>query len=141
MSNQTDIAHHEPAVINIRKLVALDMVFHRPKLILAECVFGVFGSLTLGCVVAVPGFFAGHFSLTQILVSAYMLCIALNYVPLLFYAIGIVRRGSAHEEVAFELTHKEHYGRKYTAQSFLLLLPLVVPVLAIYQAQQKQADQ
>lgn len=141
MSNQTDIAHHEPAVINIRKLVALDMVFHRPKLILAEFVLVVFGSLALGCVIAAPGFFAGHWNLTQILVSGYMLCIALNYMPLLLYAVGIARRGSAREEVAFELTQKEHYGRKYTAQSFLLLLPLVVPILAIYQARQKQADQ
>lgn len=139
MTNQSDVAaNHEGAIINIRKLVALDMVFHRPKLILAEFILGVFGSAALALVIAAPGFFAGHVSLEQILVSGYILCIGLNYVPLLLYAISIARRGSAREEVAFELTQRERYGRKYTAQSVLLLLPLVVPILAVYQEWQKK---
>ncbi|HEY7358212.1 MAG TPA: hypothetical protein VH590_17145 [Ktedonobacterales bacterium] len=138
MTNQSDVAaNHDGAIINIRKLVALDMVFHRPKLILAEFILGVFGSAALAVVIAAPGFFAGHVSLEQILVSGYILCIGLNYVPLLLYAISIARRGSAQAEVAFELAHKERYACKYSDQSFLLLLPLVVPILAISQEWQK----
>ncbi|HLV97101.1 MAG TPA: hypothetical protein VKT82_00360 [Ktedonobacterales bacterium] len=141
MSNQPDAAaNHDPAIINIRKLVALDMVFHGPKFILAEFTLGVFGSVALALVIAAPGFFIGHMSLDPILASSYMLCIALNYVPLLIYAINIARRGSAQEEVAFELTQRERYGRKYTGQSFLVLLPLVVPILAVYQERQKQTQ-
>jgi hypothetical protein len=64
--------------------------------------------------------------------------IALNYVPLLLYAISIVRRKSAQQEVAFELEHKEIYARKYTLQSLLLLLPLVVPILSLLQERQKR---
>ena len=133
-------AHNDSAIINIRKLAALDMVFHSPKLILAEFALGVFGSVALGFVIAYPGFSDGRFTFTQLLVIGYMLFIALNYAPLLLYAISIVRRRSAQEEVAFELAHKEHYARKYTGQSFLLLLPLVVPVLAIYQEWQKRGN-
>jgi hypothetical protein len=133
-------AHNDPTIINIRKLVALDIVFHGPKFILVEMSLGVFGSAALGFAIAAPGFFAGHFSLNQILVSSYVLFIALNYVPLFLYTISIVRRRSAQEEVAFELAHKEHYARKYTGQSFLVLLPLVVPILAIWQEWQKQAQ-
>ena len=140
MSNQSDAAaQHESAIINIRKLAALDMVFHRPKLILAEFAFGVFVGAALAFGIAAPGFFAGHWNPLQILVSGYLLCIALNYVPLLLYAISIARRGSAREEVASELAQKERYARKYTAQSFLLLLPLVVPILALYQEWQQRA--
>jgi UDP-N-acetylmuramyl pentapeptide phosphotransferase/UDP-N-acetylglucosamine-1-phosphate transferase len=140
MANQPDAtADHDPAIINLRKLVALDMVFHGPTFILAEFAFGVFGSLALGLVIAYPGF-TSHFTVTQILVSSYVLCIALNYAPLLLYAISIARRKSAREEVAFELEHKDHYARKYTGQSFLLLLPVIVPLLALYQLWQKQTQ-
>jgi hypothetical protein len=128
----------DQAISNIRKLAALDMVFHRPGLILVEFALGVFGSLALAFVIAAPGFFAGHLSLEQVLVSSYILGIALNYVPLFIYAISIMRRGSAQDEVAFELAHKEHYARKYTGQSLLLLLPLVVLILALFQERQKQ---
>ena len=40
--------------------------------------------------------------------------------------------------MSYELAHKEHYARKYTGQAFLVLLPLVVPILAISQEWQKQ---
>jgi hypothetical protein len=131
-------AHNDSTIINIRKLAALDIVFHGPKFILVEMALGVFGSAALGFAIAAPGFFAGHFSLNQIMVSSYVLFIALNYVPLLLYAISIARQRSAQEEVAFELAHKDRYARKYTGQSFLVLLPLVVPVLAIWQEWRKQ---
>ena len=133
-------AHHDPTIITIRKLAALDIVFHGAKLILAEFAFGVFFTGALGLVLTYAGFVTGHFSLNQIVVSSYVLFIALNYVPLFLYAISIARRRSAQEEVAFELAHKEHYARKYTGQSFLVLLPLVVPILAIWQEWQKQAQ-
>lgn len=137
-----DTANNDPALINIRKLAALDMVFHGPKLILAEFAFGVFFTGALGVVLTYAGFVTGHFRVPWVaLLGCYLLFLALNYVPLFLYAIGIARRRSAQEEVAFELAQKERYARKYTGQSFLLLLPLVVPVLAIAQEWQRRRDQ
>jgi hypothetical protein len=142
MSNPSDtVVHHDPAIITIRKLAALDIAFHGPKLILAEFAFGVVVPAALGVVSAYAGFFGAHFNLWYSLLGCCLLCIGLNYVPLLLYAISIARRKSAQEEVAFELAHKERYARKYSVQSLLLLLPLVIPVLAIYQERQKQGHQ
>ena len=59
--------------------------------------------------------------------------------PLLLYAIKMMRRKSAELEVAFELEHKDVYARKYTFQSALILLPLVVPILAIVQEIQQRS--
>jgi hypothetical protein len=140
MSNQSDAAaNHDYTVINIRKLAALDIAFHGPTFILAEFAFGVFASAALGLWLMYTGFFAAHFNPWSSLMGCYLLFAALNYVPLFLYAISIVRRRSAEEEVAFELAHKKRYARKYTLQSLLLLFPLVVPVLAIYQERQQQA--
>jgi len=119
--------------INIRKLAALDIAFHGPRFILAEFALGVAGCAAGGAFsISVFYHTASHPLLAAILGFA-LLWVALNYVPLLLYAISIVRRKSAELEVAFELEHKDIYARKYTFQSPLLLLPLVVPILAIVQ--------
>ncbi len=140
MTPTSPLSYSDPAIINIRKLAALDIVFHGPKLILAEFGFGVVFSAALGAYVAFVGFFMAQGTLWQALLGCYLLCIALNYVPLFIYAIGLARRGNAREAVAFELDHKEHYTRKYTVQSLLLVLPLVVPVLALYQERQNKTQ-
>ena len=141
VSSPAKNAHNDPAIINIRKLAALDMVFHGPKLILAEFAFGVFFTGALGLFLTYAGFVTGHFSVPWVaLLGCYMLILAINYVPLLLYAIGIARRRSAHEEVEMELAQKERYARKYTVQSLLLLLPLVIPVLALVQEWQKRGN-
>ena len=119
--------------INIRKLAALDIVFHGTRLILAEFIVavvvpGVFGPLALFAFFHNP---AHPFA--QLFVGCVFSWIAINYVTLLLYTISIIRRKSAEREVAFELEHKDYYARKYTTQSFLLVLPLVVPVLAVVQ--------
>ena len=134
-------AHNDPAIINIRKLAALDIVFHGPKLILAEFAFGVFFTGALGLVLTYAGFVTGHFRVPWVaLLGCYLLALAINYLPLFIYTIKIVRGKSAQAEVASELAQKERYARKYTVQSLLLLLPLVVPMLAISQEQQKRAQ-
>jgi hypothetical protein len=125
--------------INIRKLAALDIVFHGPRLILAEFARGV-GGCAAGGAISLSFFFrtASHPLIAAIL-GFVLPWIALNYVPLLLYAISIVRHRSAELEVAFELEHKDVYARKYTFQSALLLLPLVVPIFAIAQEIQKRS--
>jgi len=128
------------AVMNIRKLAALDIAFHGPKFILIEFAFGV-----LGC--ATPGLFSLYYGLFHdpnhsqfaIIMGIILLWIALNYVPLLIYAINIVKHQSAHQEVAYELEHRDKYAGKYLRQSTLLLIPLAIPTLAVYQELQKRS--
>jgi hypothetical protein len=127
------------AIINIRKLAALDIVFHGPQFILIEFALGVFGCAALGLFSMYFGLFHGpNHSPFAVIMGCFLLCIALNYVPLLLYAISIVRHKSAQQEVAYELEHRDKYAGKYLRQSTLLLIPLTVPALAFYQKLQKR---
>jgi hypothetical protein len=115
-------------VIDIRRLAAVDIAFLGSRFILAEFLVGVFGPLSL----AVLTFFRTH-SLRGAVFGAYLLCIGINYVPLLVHSIDLVRQGTAKQEIADELPEKRRMFRKYRRQSLLLLVPLVVPVLALVQ--------
>jgi len=119
--------------INIRKLAALDIVFHGSRLILIEFIAGVFIAGAFGAFSLFAFFRNPSHPFAQLLVGCVLSWIAINYVPLLLYTISIIRGKSAEREVAFELEHKDYYARKYTTQSLLLVLPLVVPVLAVMQ--------
>lgn len=116
-------------MINIRKLAALDIVFHGSKIILAEFAAGVFLPLALGLL----SLFRGR-ARWQIVLGVYLVLLAINYVPLLIYGLMIVFRGDAHAEVADELAHKDRIASTYMAQSLFLVVPLVVPVLALAQS-------
>lgn len=140
MQQHEDDTIKDAPFINIRKLAALDIVFHGPKLILVEFALTVGLSGSLGAFSL--SFFlrsSGH-PLFALILSLVFLWIALNYVPLLLYAISFVRHKNAELEVAFELAHKERYARKYMLQSLLLVVPLVVPILAIVQEWQRRSD-
>jgi heme/copper-type cytochrome/quinol oxidase subunit 2 len=127
-------------IINIRKLTALDIAFHGPKFILIEFALGVFGSAALGLFSLYYGLFHGpNHSLFAVIMGCFLLSIALNYVPLLIYAISIARSKNAHQEVAYELEHRDKFAGKYMRQSTLLLIPLAVPALAVYQEMQKRS--
>lgn len=125
-------------VINVRKLAALDIALHGPTFILIEFGLGVVGCAALGLFSLYYGFFHGpDHSLFAIVLGRFFLLIALNYVPLFLYTISIVKQKSAHQEVAYELEHKDMYAVKYTLQSTLLLVPLAIPMLTAYQELQK----
>lgn len=126
-------------VINVRKLAALDIVFHGPTFILIEFGLGIFGCAALGLFSLYFGLFhRPDPSLFAVLMGCFLLWIALNYVPLFLYAITIVRRKSAQQEVAFELEHKGRYAGRYTLQSTLLLVPFAMLVLAVSQELRKR---
>jgi hypothetical protein len=122
-------------VINVRKLAALDIAFLGPKLILAEFSIGVFLSAAIG-LLSLKRSHSGW----GILVGAYLLSLAVNYVPLLLYAIAIVRQRSAQEEVAREVADRNRSLRRYRRQSLLLLIPFAVPILAFAQERQKARE-
>lgn len=114
--------------INIRKLAALDMAFIGPRIILAEFAFGVFGPILVGL-----------FSLERIhapsqkWLGVYLILLGINYIPMLIYALAIYRKRSAQDEVADELAHRTKIASRYFPQTLLLLVPLVVPLLALTQ--------
>ena len=115
-------------MIDLRRLAAVDIAFLGSRFILAEFSIGVVGSLCLGVLTLVR-----THSLGGTVLGAYLLCMGVNYVPLLLHAISLVRHGTAQEEIADELPEKRKMFRKYRRQSLLLLVPLVVPILAIIQ--------
>ena len=121
--------------MNVRKLAALDIVFHGPRVILLEFGATVFGLSVLGCFTLIHTVATGqHLSMATVAIGAYFLSLALNYVPLLLYAIVLARSGNAESEVANELKQRRQSARKYGIQQLLLLVPLAVLFLAIAQA-------
>jgi hypothetical protein len=56
-----------------------------------------------------------------------------NCIPLLIYAIGIARRGTAHAEIADESADRTRLFRKVRRQSLLVLFSLVVLLAAVLQ--------
>jgi hypothetical protein len=87
-----------PDRINLRKLAALDILFLGPRLIVAEFASGVLFSVALGLFVLVRG----H-SFWQLLLGIYFLCLGINYVPMLVYAIAVGNKANAREEMAGQL--------------------------------------
>jgi hypothetical protein len=100
-----------------------------PVFIISEFAAGVLLSLALGAFVLLR---AG--SEWQIALGLYFLSLGLNYVPMLVYAIEIARRGSALAEIGSELSNKREAMAKYRRQSLFLLVPLVVPAVALRRA-------
>ena len=114
----------EGRVINVRKLVALDITLHGPRFIMVE--FGV----GTPAILAVGGFLAAT---GQPVLGFYLLLTGVNYVPLLIYAALIVRAGTATSEVAGGLSQDRHYVRKYSTQQLLIFLPFAIILLAAAQ--------
>jgi hypothetical protein len=114
----------EGRVINVRKLVALDITLQGPRFILIE--FGV----------GTPAIFAvgGYLAATgQLVLGVYLLFTGINYIPALVYSILIVRAGTATSEVADGLSRDRHYVRKYSTQQLLIFIPFAIVVLAAAQ--------
>lgn len=113
-------------VIDFRNLAAVDIAFLGSRLVLAEFSIGVFGSLVLGLLTLLRSHSVGGIAL-----GTYLLSIGINYVPFLLDAVSLVHLDSARYEIAEETMGKRRMFRKYKRQSLLLLVPLVVPILAV----------
>jgi hypothetical protein len=121
-------------MISIRKLAAVDIAGLGPRLIIAEFVLGVAGPLGLGILTLLRSN-----SLAGRLFGAYLVCLAVNYVPLLLYAIRFTRQKSAWEEIADEPGDRTELHRKYRRVSLLLLLPVVVPLISLLEWRSERA--
>jgi hypothetical protein len=116
-------------MISIRKLAAVDIIGLGSRIIIGEFAVGAVAPLSLGVWTLVRSS-----SIGGRLFGAYLVALAINYVPLLFYAIQITRRNSASTEIADESPERSGLFRKYRRVSLLLLLPAVVPLLAIIES-------
>ena len=120
--------------ITVRKLVAVDIVLHGYWFILTECAVAIALGTALGLWISYSAFSAGHaVSPIRLVLGVYFLCAAINYVPLLLYAITIAHHNSARDEVAAELSEGGKYAWKYGVRQLWLFVPLVIPVLAVAQ--------
>ncbi len=119
-------------MINVRKLAAIDLYFLGPKIILAEFGLGVPVMLALGILSLRVGLFRTH-AAWQIALGIYLLLLGINYIPMLWCAIDIARRGTAAAELGDELEDNGAAARKYRRQSLWLLVPLAVQVAWIFQ--------
>jgi hypothetical protein len=114
----------EGRIINVRKLVALDITLHGPRFILIEFGVGTPAILAVGGYLATAG---------QPALGVYLLLTGINYIPALIYAILIVRAGTANSEVAAGLSQDKHYVRKYGTQQLLIFIPFAIILLAAAQ--------
>lgn len=113
-------------MINPRKLAAIDIIFLGPKFIIIEFAGGVLLCAALGVFIL----FRSHSS-TQLVLGLYLISLGINYVPMLIYAVAITKGDSARREMGNELDDKSRAMTKYRCQSVLLLVPLLVPIIAL----------
>jgi hypothetical protein len=124
-------------IMNVRKMVAIDLLIHGKRFILIEFGVGTPFMVALGAFIlwgahAQPG---APFTPAGWL-GLYSLSLACNYAPLLIYAIGFVRRGDARAAVAYEAAHLAKYAPWYGKQQALLFVPFFALALALWQAGQ-----
>lgn len=75
----------------------------------------------------------------QLILGAFVLLTGINYVPLLVYAVVIVRAGSASKEIEAGMTADRRYVRKYSAQQPMIFVPLLILGLSLKQELTKEA--
>jgi len=121
--------------LNIRKLVAIDIVFLGFKLVLAEYVCGVVLSLALGIFVLIRA----HTAWPSVL-GVYLACLGVNYVPMLAHTISLANRENARSELGDELAQRRQAMSKYRRVSLLLLVPLAVAVASGLGARHARRD-
>ncbi len=113
-------------ILNVRKIVALDIALHGSKFIIFEFIFGVTFAFVLG-----PYLLKSNY-----LLSWYIITLGLNYVPLLIYAINITRTGSAKNESKDELADRKQLI-SYSIRQFVIFVPFSTILLSIFQELRK----
>ena len=121
-------------MINIRKLVAVDMALHSAQVIMAEFALGIALPLILGLLSIRAGFIGPVQSWWETALGLWLVGIAANYVPLLIYAVAIARGGTVKQEGQPELAQVKRYG----IQQMIILIPFLVVVLAFVQENRRR---
>jgi hypothetical protein len=116
-------------MIDIRKLAALDMALHGRRLIVGEFAFGVIGGIAGGLWSIGIGIDHGDVSYARVAFGTWLVCIGLNYVPLLLHSLTLLRPGAVEEEGRPEVP----YVRRYNVQQLIVFVPLLVVAVAAIQ--------
>jgi len=122
--------------MNPRKLVAIDIVFLGSIFIIAEFASGVVLCVALGIFVLVRGN-----SFWQLALGLYIISLGINYVPMLIYALVITKYKSARTELGDELIDQRRAMAKYRRKSLLLLVPLLVPFVALRRERRRASGE
>ena len=120
--------------VKVRKLAAVDMAWLGTHIVVAEYMLGVVLPLALGIMSVRTGLAAPDPANWRTLIGAWLIAIAANYVPLLFYALALVRGGTVQEEGLPELKHARRYG----IQQAMILVPLLVVAVAFAQERHRR---
>lgn len=121
----------EGRLVNIRRLVALDIFLHGSRFILIEFGVGTPAIILVGLWLTLTG--------TSVILGIYFFLTGVNYLPLLIYAILIVKKHSAESEVKNGLAQNPHYVRKYSLQQLVIFIPLAIVAVALIQETQKSS--
>jgi hypothetical protein len=116
-------------MINLRKLVAVDLLIHGKRFILVEFALGIVLPLLLGIFSIRSGLSNQHLSNWQTILGISLLGIGTNYIALFLNAILISRKDTVREEGQSELAHVRRYG----AQQVVILIPMLVVIVALLQ--------
>ncbi len=114
-------------MINIKKLVALDMTLNGKWLILTEFVVGTFGILALAYLLPVV-----------IIWKLWLVGVSVNYLPLALYASRFVFRNN-YTEIVADVRESETISR-YNKQQWLTLIPFFIALVSIIQLFHKNSS-
>ena len=92
----------------------------------------VLGLIVFSAALGVFVLVRGH-AFWQMILGIYLICVGLNYLPLLLYAIVLRDRQDARKEIADELVSTRQTFSRYRSQSLLLLVPLFVAIIGLAQ--------
>jgi hypothetical protein len=123
-------------LIEVRKLVAVDMAAIGTRLIVSEYALGIvlpfiFGSLSLAL-----NLVGSHPSLWQMALGAWLVGISANYVPLFLHAVSLMRTGTVQQVGGPELAHIS----RYTVQQAIILVPFFVVLLTLIQEARRPGE-
>ena len=116
-------------MINLRKLVALDMLLHGKRFIFGELAIGVLLPLILGLSFLRGGLFGQVQPVWETILGFWLVGIAVNYIPLFVYAVLIARSGTIEEEGQPEMARV----KIYSIQQVVIFVPFLVAILALLQ--------
>jgi hypothetical protein len=114
-------------VIDIKRLVAVELTHLGWRLVLAEYALGVAGAAGLGVLTLMGGQTTGG-----TLFGIYLVGVGLNYVPLFAAALALSRDDAERERpLRSDAPERPELFRKYRRQSLWILVPLAVVVAAL----------
>lgn len=122
--------------VDVRKLAALDMALHGKPFIVIEFAFGVAGCLGLGALSLSTGVRLG--AAWVVVLGAVLISSGVNYIPLFIHAVDLARKGSARQEAAYEVEHRELIWR-YTVLQLWIVVPFAMVVMDLAQRARSRA--